>query len=93
MTIDDQLFYQKKYIEQSYDIALDLECYIFQCSDSEVTMNQGQIYNPITRCFNCVYHGNGGDSEKQQFEVACISNSMEMVRLCYTYRQLNYEDT
>ena len=31
-------------------------------------MNQGQLYNPITRCFNCVYHGNGGDSEKQQFE-------------------------
>ena len=65
---DDQLFYQKKYIEQSYDIALDLECYIFQCSDSEVTINQGQLYNPITRCFNCVYHGNGGDSDKRTFE-------------------------
>ena len=65
---DDQLFYQKKYIEQSYDMALDLECYIFQCSESEVTMNQGQLYNPITKCFNCVYHGNGGDSEKRTFD-------------------------
>ena len=65
---DDQLFYQKKYIEQSYDMALDLECYIFQCSDSEVTMNQGQLFNPITKCFNCVYHGNGGEAEKRTFE-------------------------
>jgi len=65
---DDQLFYQKKYIEQKYDIALDIECYIFQCSDSEVTEKNGQMYNPITRCFNCVYHGNGGDSDKQTFE-------------------------
>ena len=65
---DDQLFYQKKYIEQKYDIALDIECYIFQCSDSEVVEKNGQMYNPITRCFNCVYHGNGGDSDKQTFE-------------------------
>ena len=65
---DDQLFYQKKYIEQKYDIALDIECYIFQCSDSEVIEKNGQMYNPITRCFNCVYHGNGGDSDKQTFE-------------------------
>ena len=65
---DDQLFYQKKYIEQKYDMALDLECYILQCSDSEVTMNQGQLYNPITRCYSCVYHGNGGDSEKRTFD-------------------------
>jgi len=65
---DDQLFYQKKYLEQKYDMALDLECYIFQCSESEVIIKDGQLYNPITRCFNCVYHGNGGDSEKRTFE-------------------------
>ncbi len=50
-------------------MALDLECYIFQCSDPVVTVKEEQMFNPITRCFNCVYHGNGGDSEKQQFEV------------------------
>jgi len=65
---DDQLFYQKKYIEQKYDMALDLECYILQCSDSEVTEKKGQLFNPITKCYNCVYHGNGGDSEKRTFE-------------------------
>ena len=65
---DDQLFYQKKYLEQKYDMALDLECYIFQCSESEIIQSNGQMYNPITRCFNCVYHGNGGDSEKRTFD-------------------------
>ena len=65
---DDQLFYQKKYLEQKYDMALDLECYIFQCSESAIIQSNGQMYNPITRCYNCVYHGNGGDSEKRTFD-------------------------
>ncbi len=66
---DDQLYYQEAYLSGHYDMALDLECYIFQCSDPVVTVKEEQMFNPITRCFNCVYHGNGGDSEKQQFEV------------------------
>ena len=66
---DDQLYYQEAYLSGHYDMALDLECYIFQCSDSVVTVKEEQMFNPITRCFNCVYHGNGGDSEKQQFEL------------------------
>jgi len=65
---DDQLFYQEAYLSGHYDMALDLECYIFQCSDSEVIVQYEQMFNPITNCYNCVYHGNGGDSEKQQFE-------------------------
>ena len=66
---DDQLYYQEAYLSGHYDMALDLECYIFQCSDSVVTVKEEQMFNPVTRCFNCVYHGNGGDSEKQQFEI------------------------
>ena len=66
---DDQLYYQEAYLSGHYDMALDLECYIFQCSDPVVTVKEEQMFNPITRCFNCVYHGNGGDSEKQQFEI------------------------
>ena len=66
---DDQLYYQEAYLSGHYDMALDLECYIFQCSDPVVTVKEEQMFNPITRCFNCVYHGNGGESEKQQFEL------------------------
>ena len=66
---DDQLYYQEAYLSGHYDMALDLECYIFQCSDPVVTVKEEQMFNPITRCFNCVYHGNGGDSEKLQFEL------------------------
>ncbi len=66
---DDQLYYQEAYLSGHYDMALDLECYIFQCSDPVVTVKEEQMFNPITRCFNCVYHGNGGESEKLQFEL------------------------
>jgi len=84
---DDQLFYQKKYLEQKYDIALDLECYIFQCSDSEV----------IERMDKCIIQLQDvlivSITEMVVIQINehlnhYISNSMEMVRLCYTYRQL-----
>tara|TARA_B100000945_G_scaffold215483_1_gene173636 strand:+ start:1131 stop:3038 length:1908 start_codon:yes stop_codon:yes gene_type:complete len=64
---DDQLFYQKQYISGDYDIILDQEAYIFQCHESKVYKERGQLYNPLTRCFNCIYHGNGGEEEKRTF--------------------------
>lgn len=64
---DDQLFYQKKYIENRYDIALDLECYLFQSNDREVVIKDGALYNRFTKCFSCVYHGNGGESARPHF--------------------------
>ena len=64
---DDQLFYQKQYISGDYDIILDQEAYILQCHEPEVYKEKGQLYNPLTRCFNCIYHGNGGEEEKKTF--------------------------
>ena len=65
---DDQLYYQKEYISKRHDIVLDLEGYIFTCYDPKVTINQGQVYNPVTKCYSCVYHGNGGESAKEHYK-------------------------
>ena len=65
---DDQLYYQKEYISKRHDIVLDLEGYIFTCFDPKVTINQGQLYNPVTKCYSCVYHGNGGESAKEHYK-------------------------
>ena len=67
-TDDDQLFYQKQYISGEYDFVLDQEAYILQCHEPEVYKEKGQLYNPLTRCFNCIYHGNGGKEEKKTFD-------------------------
>ena len=47
---------------------LDLEGYIFTCYDPKVTIQQGQVYNPVTKCYSCVYHGNGGESAKEHYK-------------------------
>ena len=65
---DDQLYYQKEYISKRHDIVLDLEGYIFTCHDPKVTIQQGQVYNPVTKCYSCVYHGNGGESAKEHYK-------------------------
>ena len=65
---DDQLYYQKEYISKRHDIVLDLEGYIFTCYDPKVTIQQGQVYNPVTKCYSCVYHGNGGESAKEHYK-------------------------
>ena len=65
---DDQLYYQKEYISKRHDIVLDLEGYIFTCHDPKVTINQEQLYNPVTKCYSCVYHGNGGESAKEHYK-------------------------
>ena len=65
---DDQLYYQKEYISKRHDIVLDLEGYIFTCFDPKVTIEKGQLYNPVTKCYSCVYHGNGGQSAKEHYK-------------------------
>ena len=65
---DDQLYYQKSYLSNQFDIQLDLESYIFQCYDEMVYLQNGQLYNPITNCYTCIYHGNGGENAKKHFE-------------------------
>ena len=65
----DQLWIQKKFIDRQYDIALDTDCYIFQCHEplAHKDEDNGQLLNPVTGCYNCVYHGNGGEEAKQTF--------------------------
>ena len=65
---DDQLFYQKAYLEGIYDIGLDVEGYIFQCHEPNITMLGEQLYNQETKCCPCIYHGNGGPEAKEVFE-------------------------
>ena len=47
-----------------YDAALDVEGYIFQTHEQEAVIKGQTIFNPITKCYSCVYHGNGGDDAK-----------------------------
>ena len=62
---DDQLYVQKEFLSQKHSIALDVEGYIFTCYEPQMKVRKGQLYNPITKCYTCAYHGNGGDKQKQ----------------------------
>ena len=63
---DDQLFYQKAYLEGLYDIVLDTEGYIFQTHEPNTQIIDGQLNNGI--CCPCIYHGNGDEYAKEIFE-------------------------
>jgi len=63
---DDQLYCQKKYLSEKYDIVIDTDCYMFQCHEAEVYPRKGLLFNPNTRCYNLLYHGNGGQDAKQK---------------------------
>ena len=62
---DDQLYVQKAYLTQEHSIELDLEGYMFTCYEPKITQKNGQLYNPVTGCYTCCYHGNGGDKQKE----------------------------
>ena len=65
---DDQLYYQKLFLSNEFDIQLDYEGYIFQTHEANTTLLDGQLFNPVTNCCPCIYHGNGGDLTKKKFE-------------------------
>ena len=65
---DDQLYVQKEYLTGNHSIACDVEGYIFSCHEPEVVKRGHQLYNPITQCFSCAYHDNGGESAKNKLE-------------------------
>lgn len=66
---DDQLYIQKKYLDNSLDISLDYEQFIFQTYSEEVTKNAWQqIVNIETNCTGCLFHGNGGEEAKNKLE-------------------------
>ena len=61
---DDQLFMQERFLTGNFDVQLDSEQYIFQVYDECVQKVNRQIYNPETRAYGCLFHGNGGDQAK-----------------------------
>ena len=65
---DDQLYVQKEYLTGNHSIACDVEGYIFSCHEPEVVKKGNQLYNPITQCYGCAYHGNGGEKAKEKLE-------------------------
>ena len=70
---DDQLFMHKAFLTGRLDMKLDYEHYVFATNDVAITINNSRIYNPITRCYSCLYHGNGGSSAKAKFETLYLS--------------------
>jgi len=81
---DDQLFYQKAYLEGIYDIGLDVEAYIFQCHEPKISMLGEQLHNQETTCCPCIYHGNGGPEAKETFENIYNKMYARPVSLFYT---------
>ena len=61
---DDQLYVQEQYLKGKCDVVCDVEGYIFSSSEPQITKKNGQLYNPVTNCYTCAYHGNGGDDAK-----------------------------
>ncbi|NDB94421.1 MAG: glycosyltransferase family 25 protein, partial [Euryarchaeota archaeon] len=64
---DDQLYLQKQYLSGHFDITLDVEHYIFATHEEQTEIRNKMIYNPLTECFSCIYHGNGGGDAKRKF--------------------------
>ena len=62
---DDQLYCQKQYLKNPKGIEMDVEGYIWMTHDTSIITKKGQLYNPITRCYGCAYHGNGGRKQKE----------------------------
>ena len=63
---DDQLYCQNQYLSQNYDMVIDTDCYMFQCHEVDVYPKKNMLFNPHTRCYNLLYHGNGGKEAKQK---------------------------
>ena len=58
------MYVQKQHLTGKYDIACDVEGYIFTCYEPQIEVRNGQLFNPVTGCYTCAYHGNGGEKQK-----------------------------
>ena len=64
----DQLFIQQQYLTGRYDAKMDYEQYIFINNEPRTKSVNGRIFNPVTKCWSCIYHGNGGAEAKEDFD-------------------------
>ena len=81
---DDQLYCQKQYLSEEYDMVIDTDCYMFQCHEAEVYPKKGLLFNPNTRCFNLLYHGNGGHDAKQKLNQLYTNFSFSSSPIVFT---------
>ena len=91
---DDQLYLQKAFLSGKYQISLDTEQFIFMTHEPLLVIKKGQILNPITRCYGCVYHGNGGSDAKEQFDrfyTAVFPEKRYSNLSTYDYREIGNE--
>ena len=61
---DDQLYVQKQLLKGECDIVCDVEGYILTTHEPQISKRNGQLFNPVTNCYSCAYHGNGGEDAK-----------------------------
>lgn len=66
---DDQLYLHHRFLSGQFDVVLDHEGYIFQTNSEAVKVANNTVYNSDTRCYGCIYHGNGGEEAKNRFEL------------------------
>ena len=69
----DQLFLQRQYLTGRYDMKLDHEAYIFCNYEEEASIVRKQIFNPVTKCYSSIFHGNGGEQAKTKFNAMYTS--------------------
>ena len=95
---DDQLYCQSRYLSMYedffYTVALDYEGYIFQNHDTSIRKVNGQLWNDRTNCCGCIYHGNGGKSEKDFFYKLAKEFGYEKLSspITRTSRDLSYKE-
>ena len=95
---DDQLYCQSRYLSKyegfNYTVALDYEAYIFQNHDTSIKIVNGQLWNDRTNCCGCIYHGNGGKSEKDFFYSLAKEFGYEKLSspITRTSRDLDYKE-
>ena len=65
---DDQLYVQKQYLKNPKGIKCDVEQYILMTHNLSTYLHKGSLFNPITNCYGCLYHGNGGRNQKKHCE-------------------------
>ena len=65
---DDQLYLQKAFLSGCFSACLDYEGYLFQTNEPECVIKKGAVMNPVTKCYGCIYHGNGGGEAKATLE-------------------------
>jgi len=64
----DQLYLQYQYLSGRFNAKLDKEQYIFVNHEPLAYMDEGRLYNPVTKCWGSIYHGNGGQEAKDKFD-------------------------